>query len=110
MRGRAGDAAVQLERADREVEHLGADLTDIEHLGSAVGGAFGQRGDHLRARHAHVAADGDALRLELFDERAPNGVGAVLVDLGRVDAANVIGLEHLGLEHELDASGESGAG
>ena len=45
------------------------------------------------ARGAHVAADADVLAVEDFDERATDGVGDVVVELRRNDAANVVTLE-----------------
>ena len=93
------DAAVELELADREIDHLRADHPEIEHLGSGIGCAFAHRRRHRRRRDAHVAADGDAFRLELLDERPADAVAAVLVDLRRVDPADVVRLEDFRLEH-----------
>jgi hypothetical protein len=36
-----------------------------------------------------------------------HGVRALFIDLRRIDAAHVIGLEDLGLEHGADANGEA---
>ena len=44
-------------------------------------------------------------RLELLDVGAPDRAGAVLVELGRVDPADVVRLEDLGIEHREDANG-----
>ena len=35
VRGGDGDAAVEAERADREIDHLGADHSEVEYLGAA---------------------------------------------------------------------------
>ena len=35
MRGGDGDAAVEAELTDREIEHLGADHPEVEYLGAA---------------------------------------------------------------------------
>src|SRR5919197_1812525 len=43
--------------------------------------------------------DGDLARLELLDERKTDRIGALLVELGRIDAADVVRLEGLWLEH-----------
>ena len=74
MRGGDGDAAVEPELADREVEHLRPDHPEVEDVGAGVGGAVDGGGGHLRAREPHVAADGDPLRLELLDERTADRV------------------------------------
>src|SRR6266566_4266146 len=59
VRRRDGDTAVEGELADREIDHLGSDQPEVEHLGALVGGAAHHRGCHLRARKPHVPADGD---------------------------------------------------
>ena len=43
-------AAVQPELADREIDHLGADEPEVEHVGAAVGRAFAHRRRHRRRR------------------------------------------------------------
>ena len=41
-------AAVELELADREIDHLGPDEPQVEHLRALVGRAADHRGGHLR--------------------------------------------------------------
>ena len=103
MRGGAHEPAVEAPGADEEVEHLGPDLTDVQHVGAlrlhagAVAGGEGGR------REAHVAAEaepqlGDGLAGEVRDharEAATDLLGDVLVDLLAVQAADVVGLEDL---------------
>ena len=49
-----------------------------------------------------VAADGDPLCLQVDDERRADRSDRVLVDLGGVDAADVVGLEDVGVDvHSL---------
>ena len=103
VRGGDLDAALQPELADGEVHHLGADQPQIEHVGSRLGGAPHHRRGHLRAREAHVAADRDPPRLELLDVGAPDRVGAGLVEIVWIDAADVVCLEDLRVEHRGDA-------
>ena len=82
---RRGDLepAVEPEIADREIEHLGADEPDVDHVGPGGRGALDRRLRHRRRRDAHVAPDGDPFRLELLDVGAPDRARAVLVDLVR---------------------------
>ena len=94
--------AVEPEVADREVEHLGADEPDVDHVGPGGRGALDRRLRHRRRRDAHVAPDGDPLRLELLDVGAPDRARAVLVDLARIDPADVVGFEDLRIEHRRD--------
>jgi hypothetical protein len=94
-----GDAAVQPERADREIEHLRADHPDVEHLGTLVGTAADHRLRHLRRGQPHIPPDRHPLRLELLDIPAPDRVGAVLVKVLGVDPAHVVRLEDLRIEH-----------
>ena len=96
VRGGDADAAVELELADGEIDHLRPDHPEVEHVGAAVGGAVDQRRGHRRRREAHVAADRDPPRLELLDVGAADRVRAFLVELVRVDAADVVGLEDAG--------------
>ena len=100
---RCGDAhaTVEPELADRVVDHLGADHPEVEDVRAAVSGAVDQRSRHRRRRDAHVAADRDAARLEVLDVRAADRVRALLVQLVRIDAADVVGLEDAGIEHGL---------
>src|SRR5205085_1044075 len=85
VRGGDADAAVESELTDREIDHLRPNEADVEHVGAAVGRAFGDSRRHRRARHAHVAADGDPARLELLDVGAPDRVRTLLVELARMD-------------------------
>ena len=71
VRGGDGDAAVETELADGEVDHLGADHPDVEDVGAAVGRALDERRGHRGRGDAHVAADGDPLRLELLRVARP---------------------------------------
>ena len=74
-------------------------------VGAAVGGALDQRRAHRGRGEAHVAADRDPARLEVLDVGAADRVRALLVELVGVDAADVVGLEGLGIEHGHDAMG-----
>ena len=103
VRGGAHEPAVEAPGADEEVQHLGPDLADVQHVGAlglhagAVAGGEGGRGE------AHVAAEaepqlGDGLAGEVRDharEAATDLLGDVLVDLLAVQAADVVGLEDL---------------
>ena len=95
VRGGDHDAAVDVELADAEIEHFGADHSDVLDLGTAVGGTLHDRPGDRRRRDAHVAPDRDRLGLELLDVRPAHCIGARLVQLGRVDAAHVVRLEGL---------------
>ena len=99
VRGGDGEAAVEPELADGEVEHLRPDHPEVEDVGPGVGGALDRRPGHGRGRHAHVAADGDPARPELLDVGPADRVGALLVELLPVEAADVVRLEHLRVEH-----------
>ena len=102
---RRGDAdpAVERELADREVEHLGPDEPEVEDVGAAVGCALDCRGSHRRRREAHVAPDRDRARLEVLHIRPPDAIRAVLVQLTRIEPADVVGLEDTRVEHQADA-------
>ena len=74
-------------------------MPDVDDVGAAVGApsitAAAIVGDERRmSRPTAIGA-----RLELLDVGAADRVGALLVELGRVDAAHVVRLEDLGIEH-----------
>ena len=104
---RRGDAyaAVEAELADRVVDHLGADQPEVEDVGASVGRSLDQRRRHRRRREPHVAPHGDPGRPEVLDVAPSDPVGAVLVELRRVDPADVVGLEDGRGEHAPDARG-----
>jgi hypothetical protein len=99
VRRRDHDPPVELEVADREIEHLRADHPEVEDICARVGCALAGGGRHRRRRETHVAPDGDARRRELVDVRTADRVGAGLVELLGVEAAHVIRLEHRRIEH-----------
>ena len=104
VRRRHLDAAVEPEPADGEVDHLRPDHPQIEHVRACCGGAFDRGCRHRRRREPHVPADRDPARLELLDVGAPDRPCSGLVELRRVDAADVVCLEDLGVEHAVDAN------
>ena len=109
MRGGDGDAAVEVERPDREVDHLGTGEADVEDVCAAVARALDRRGGHRGRGNPHVAADGDAPRLELLRIGPSDRICAVLVDLAAVEAAHVVRLEHPGIEHGGESYGKGAA-
>jgi hypothetical protein len=96
------DAAVEREVPDGEIEHLGADEPDVDYLGARRRGTLDRRLRHPLRRRAHVPADRDPLRLELLHVSAADRARAILVDLGRVDPAHVVGFEDLRIQHRRD--------
>src|SRR5581483_3242422 len=106
VRGGAHQPASEVARADREIEHLGAHLADVEHGGALVADALDVAGRHLGRGEPHVAADrqlelGGRGALHVRDharERSAHAVGHVLVQLVAVEAAYVVGLEDAGVD------------
>ena len=109
MRGGHADATVERELADGEVDHLRSHHPEVEHVRAAVDGSVDQRGGHRGRREPHVAPDRDPPRLEVLDVGAADRVRALFVQFGRIDAANVVGLEDAGIEHGLTLAEASGA-
>ena len=105
VRGGAHQPAVELARADQVVEHLGRDLAGVEHGRALAAHALAVGGRELGRAQAHVVAEsepqlGGGLVLELGDhagEGPADHHGAVGVDLLAVEAADVVGLEDLGV-------------
>ncbi len=94
-------AAVELPRADHEVEHLGAHHPGVEDVRALGLEPLAQPSCHLRSLQAHIAADADAqvadgLAAEVGEnagERPAEEEVGVAVHLAAVEAADVIGLE-----------------
>jgi hypothetical protein len=99
VRRRDGDAAVEAEVPDSEVDHLGSDEAEVEDFRTRFCGAPDRRGRHRWRGEAHVPADRDPARLEVLDVRPANRVGAFLVNVRGIDAAYVVGFENLRVEH-----------
>src|SRR4051794_28035143 len=99
VRGGHHHAAVEAELADREVDHLGSDHPEVDHVRAGVRRAVDQGRRHRRRREPHVPSHRDPARLELLDIGAADRVGALLVEVGGVDPAHVVRLEDLRLEH-----------
>ena len=103
VRGGAHQPAVELARADEEIEHLGPDHPGVEHVRALGHHAVAVARGELRRGQAHVAAEPDpqlarpACRAarEHARERAADLLGDVAVDLLAVEAADVVGLEDL---------------
>jgi hypothetical protein len=105
VRRRHHHAAVQPELSDREIDHLRSDHADIRNVGTGLRRSAHEGRGHVRRREAHVTADGNRPRLELLDVGTPDCLGALFVELLRIDPAHVVRLEDLGVEHGPDASG-----
>ena len=104
VRGGDRDAPVQPELADREIDHLRPDKTELEHVGARLRRARDHGPGHRGRGDAHVVPDRDPLRLEDVDEGSPDRARALLVELGAVDPADVVCLEDLRVEHRGDAT------
>jgi hypothetical protein len=70
----------------------------IDHVGACSRAPWMNGGGDARRRHAHVARDANPFGAEIADEAAANQPGDFLVDLAGVEAADVIGLEDVGVD------------
>jgi hypothetical protein len=104
VRRGAHQAAIEVARADEEVEHLGAHhpgIEDVRALGDHPGAIATAQ---LGRGQAHVAAQADAQLAGRFagqagehaHEGAADLLGPLAVELVAVQAADVVGLEDLG--------------
>src|SRR3954454_5671731 len=95
--------AVDLARADEEVEHLGPDLAGVENVRALAHHPALVALAQLRRGEPHVAAEPDPQTARVLagevgqhaHERAPELLGDLLVDVVAVEAADVVGLEDL---------------
>jgi hypothetical protein len=94
-------AAVQFPRSDQVIEHLRRHHSGVQDLGSLGGQSLGDAAGNLRGLEPHVApqADPELGRLLAGEsgqhpgEAATDELRDVAVDLGAVQAADVVGLE-----------------
>ena len=104
VRRRAHQPAVELARADEEVEHLGPHLAGVDHARALDEQPLAIARRELGRGQAHVAPQPDPQLLHPFPrqarqharKRAPDQLGDVAVDLLAVQTADVVGLEDLG--------------
>ncbi len=93
---RRGDlrAAVVPVARHGEIHHVGRRHAVVDDVGALAQRALDERRRDRRRREPHVARHGDAPGVEVGDEAAADLPRGVLVDLGRVQAAHVVGLEY----------------
>ncbi len=96
VRRRHRRAAVETAIGDAEVEHLGGDHAEAGHPGSGGLGADRKGGGELGRRQPRIVPDGQPASAELGGQRGADAPGAFGVELLRVQAANVVGLEDIG--------------
>ena len=94
-------AAVEIVGRDGVIDHVGRDHPVVDDVGALLARAGDERRGQARRRHPHVASDADALRLEVGDKRAANLVKDLLVELCRIETANVVGFENVWVHRRL---------
>ena len=83
----------RVELAGREVDDVGGAQADVGHVGAGQGRALDERGGERDRRRPHVVADDHLLGAGEMGEGVADPARERLVDLFRVHAANVVGLE-----------------
>ena len=78
---------------DGVIDHLRPDHPEIAHVGATVGSTVHHGGGHRRRPRPHVPPDAIAAGSNCSTYAPPDRVGAFLVELPPVDAADVVGLE-----------------
>src|SRR5215204_5467387 len=103
VRGGDHGAAGFSEVPHGEVQGVGRDELEVEHVGPSLRYAFNERLLQRLAREAHIAGHDDpgALEIQVFHEGAPDVTGYSLVQVLRINAADVVGLEYGLVEHLL---------
>ena len=87
------DPAVQPLRGDAEVQHLRRDEAEVDGRGAGRGRSGRERLDQPGRRGPGVHAGAEPGRAQLLRQGAADALGGGLVQLLRVEAANVVGLE-----------------
>ena len=91
--GRHDRAAVEVVARDVVVQHVGRDDADVGDRGALRARARDERRGELGRREPAVAPDRDLAGAEVVDERPPDAAIDLGVELARVEAADVVGLE-----------------
>ena len=104
--GRAGVVAALVHR---EVEHLGGGQPQRGHIGPGRSRPADERGTDAGRRQAHVVTHRHAARTGDGDERPAHALGALLVDLLAVEAADVVRLEYGRVQRHAPNPGLSAA-
>ncbi len=91
-------AAGMISAGDGEIHHVGRQHAVVGDVDALFDDAVDEGRDERRRREPHVVADGDLARAEIRREAGADGFRAVLVDVVRIDAADVVGLEDVGIE------------
>ena len=94
VRGRDHHAAVEPVFPNCKVQRVRRNQADIGNVGAGIGRSARERIEKGDAGWTHVAARDDALGPEQRHEAAPDAVSDVIVDFGRINPANVVGLEN----------------
>ena len=76
-----------------EVELIGTDHANVDHIGTLIHNAMRHRIEDLRARQPHVAPDQHLIGGQEGHERPPDRIGGRFVQISWVDTTNVIRLE-----------------
>src|SRR5215204_89592 len=86
-----------------EVQRVGRDEPEVEHVGPSLRYPLNKRLLQRLAREAHITGHDDpgALEIQVFHEGAPDVTGYSLVQVLRINAADVVGLEYGLVEHLL---------
>ena len=79
------------------IKLIGTHQADFDDIGPLVHDTPGYRIENRWTRQTHIVTDDDFADIEIGHKGAPNGVGAGFVELGGVDATNVVGFENSGI-------------
>ena len=83
----------QVHLCAREVELVGADHADIDYVRALIGNSVRDSLEHLRTAQTHVAPHQYRLGSEKSDKCSTNQISRLFVQVGRINAADVIRLE-----------------
>ena len=85
-----------------EIHHVGRQHPIVVDVDALFGDAVDERGLERGRRQPHVVAHRDLARSKVRGKRGADRPGSSLVDVIRIDAADVVGLEDVRVElHSL---------
>ena len=97
VRGGERNGGIDIQAAGGKVDHGSGDDTEVEHITAGVHYTLSEAFEEARAGTADIATDAEAFGFEMGDHGSADIVNIVFIDIIRVDAADIVGLEDTGV-------------
>ena len=95
MRSRDGEPPGVAVVGDREIEHVGGDIPDVDDLYPFVGDSFDGRFFERWGREAHVASDHEFAGFQIVAKSCGDLVCSQFVYFLGIESSDIVGFEYL---------------